>query len=177
MRRLRWRRAATALVIAALVPVAIAGCVQSGSSGSRATLYDSVDGLARDSSVIVVGSVEAQREVTSADTGTITISTVNVANTPANPALGENLDTEAIPVAVGDSVEIRQFAGAGILRLGNEYLLFLTPSMLPGEEAAHFYITGAVAGAYQRDGSEFRRLVPESGDELPTTISIAGEPD
>ena len=40
--------------------------------------------------------------------------------------------------------------------------------------AAQFFITGEVAGAYERDGDQFTRIVTGSGDDLPDTIDIAG---
>ena len=99
---------------------------------------------------------------------------MEVTNTPANPSLGEDLDTETGVVAVGDVIQVREDAGASLLQIGREYLLFLTPSMLPGDMAAQFFITGEVAGAYERDGDQFTRIVTGSGDDLPDTIDIAG---
>ncbi|MDY0908808.1 hypothetical protein [Microbacterium sp. CFBP9034] len=159
------------MLVAALA-VGTAGCAASSASGSRHAMYDSLDSLARDSSVIVVGSVTGQREESSAGF-TSTISTVDVTNTPTNPSLGSN--TEPTPVAVGDVIQVRQDgAEPSVLHAGQEYLLYLTPSMLPGDEAAHFFITGAVAGAYVRDGDQFTRVAIESGDDLPDTIDVAG---
>ena len=98
---------------------------------------------------------------------------MEVTNTPANPSLAENLDIGSGVVAVGDVIQVREDAGASLLQIDREYLLFLTPSMLPGDKAAQFFITGAVAGAYQRDGEQFTRIVTGSGDDLPDTIDIA----
>lgn len=151
--------------------VSLAGCVSSSSSGSRHTLYDDIDDLARDSGAIVVGTVSDQWTA-----GDVTVSTVVVSNTADNPQLGGNVEGGATPMTEGDTVEVRQMNGlpaSGALERGTEYLLFLTPSMLPGPDAEQFYITGAEAGLYKRDGSTFRRVVPDSGDELPETISIA----
>ena len=132
MRRLGKRRAMAAVLVA-VASVVVAGCAQDGESGSRHALYDSLDSLARDSSVIVVGSVTDQREGVSAGAPPPSrISTVEVTNTPANPSLGEDLDTETGVVAVGDVIQVREDAGSSLLQIGREYLLFLTPSMLPG---------------------------------------------
>lgn len=113
----------------------LAGCSQS-SSGSRHTLYDSIDLLAADSSSIVVGTVTAQ----SAE-GDATISSVDVTNAPTNPQLGANLADPTAPAAVGETVEVRQ-DGAPALEVGQEYLLFLTPTMLPAETATLYFVTG-----------------------------------
>lgn len=146
---------------------ALSGCAPS-SSGSRHTLYDDIDGLAADSSSIVVGTVSEQ---TAVDDGAV--SSVEVTNAPTNPQLGGNLAERGNSIAVGDTVEVRQVA-APFLEVGTEYLLFLTPSMLEGDAATQFYVTGADAGIYIRDGDEFRRVAVNSGDTLPSIISIAG---
>ena len=162
----------TALLV--VTSLLAAGCVPGGQSGSRHTLYDDLDSLARDSSAIVVGSVRDQREEASAGFSS-TISTVEVTNSPTNPSLGSNLDAGAVPVAVGEVIQVRQDGPEpNVLQPGQEYLLYLTPSMLSGEESTHFFITGAVAGAYVRNGDDFTRVAVDSGDQLPETISIAG---
>ena len=158
-----------ALLIA--VVSVLAGCSQS-SSGSRATLYDSVESLAADSSSIVVGTVSAQ-----STEGDVTISSVEVTNAPTNSQLGANLPDHTEPAAVGDTVEVRQEDPSPALELGNEYLLFLTPTMLPGEATTQHFVTGAVAGLYIRQDDEFRRVVRDSGDTLPDTITAVGTVD
>lgn len=176
MRRIRTRAAGAALLMA-LVALGAAGCAQAGESASRHTLYDSLDSLARDSSDIVIGPVSAQREETS-DGFASTVSTVDVINVPTNPSLGSNVDSESEPVAVGDVIEVRQDGHEpSVLRSGQEYMLYLRPTELPGSEAEQFFITGAIAGAYVRDGDSFRRVTPDSGDDLPDTIDITGTED
>ncbi|WP_274646430.1 hypothetical protein [Microbacterium sp. C7(2022)] len=150
------------------VTIALAtGCTQT-SSGSRATLYESIDALAADSAAIVVGTVSGQT-----DDGDTTISTIEVINAPDNPTLGQNLTQQNSPVSVGDTVEVRQMT-APLLTVDDEYLLFLTPTELSGDAADQYFVTGADAGIYVRDGDEFRRVATDSGDTLPDVISIAG---
>ena len=176
MKRLGRRVAFTTALLVA-TPLVAVGCVPGGQSGSRHTLYDDLDSLARDSSAIVVGSVRDQREETSAGFSS-TISTVEVTNSPANPSLGSNLDSGAVPIAVGEVIQVRQDGPEpSVLHPGQEYLLYLTPSMLSGEESTHYFITGAVAGAYVRNGDQFTRVAIDSGDQLPDTITIAGTED
>ncbi|HKP07778.1 MAG TPA: hypothetical protein VJU58_11055 [Microbacterium sp.] len=160
------------MALAALMVIMLTACASS-SSGSRATLYESLEALAADSSVIVIGTVTGQSTVAgpSGDSST-TVSTVEVTNAPSNPQLGGNLEGDLVTVAVGDVVEVRQDTGP-LLMQGEEYLLFLTPSMLPGDAASDYFITGAVAGLYARNGDEFRRVVLDSGDTLPETFTIA----
>ena len=86
----------------------------------------------------------------------------------------EDLDTESGMVAVGDVIQVREDAGSSLLLIGREYLLSRTPGMLPGDMAAQFFITGEVAGAYEKDGDQFTRIVTGSRDGLPDTIDIAG---
>ncbi|WP_345800856.1 hypothetical protein AAIB33_15495 [Microbacterium sp. AZCO] len=156
-----------AVGLVAVLLVALAGCTQS-SSGSRATLYDGIDALAADSSAIVIGTVTAQHTEDDA-----TVSTVEVDNAPSNPQLAAHLDDPGTPVAVGDAIDVREI-GDPLLTVGEEYLLFVTPTMLTGPAASDYYVTGAHAGVYIRDGEVMRRVVTDTGDDLPETISIAG---
>lgn len=168
----RWVSGVAGATIAALV---LAACASS-SSGSRATLYESIDQLAADSSAIVVGTVHGQRTE-----GDVTISSVEVTHSSFNPQLGANLTDESA-VAAGDVVEVRQDVAsshtggdhAPLLSDGDQYMLFLTPTMLEGDAAAQYFITGAVAGLYVRDGADFRRVVTDSGDALPERIATSG---
>lgn len=156
--------------------LALTGCTSS-SSGSRATLYESIDDLARDSTAIVVGTVTSQRQDDEA-----MISTFEVSNAPTNPQLGANVESADSPLVEGDIIEVRQMdsgaessMAAPLLASDQEYLLFLTPSMLAGDAATQFYVTGAQAGLYVRDGDEFRRVVMDTGDTLPETITTTGD--
>jgi len=158
-------------LLIAVVSVLAAGCSQS-SSGSRHTLYDSVESLAADSSSIVVGTVSAQ-----STEGDVTISSVEVGNAPTNPQLAANLPDRTEPAAVGETVAVRQDDSSPALELGKEYLLFLTPTMLSGDAATQYFVTGAVAGLYVRQDDEFRRVVRDSGDTLPDTIAAVGTVD
>lgn len=152
--------------LALLVASSLAGCATS-SSGSRHTLYDSNDALVADSSDVVVGTVQS----TGTD-GDATVATLEVENTPDNPSLGSNIDADVRTVEVGDVIGVRQQTDEK-LSAGAQYLLYLTPTMLSGDAADQYYITGAVAGMYVRDGDVFRRVVPDSGDTLSETISIS----
>ncbi|MFH8251065.1 hypothetical protein ACH3VR_11915 [Microbacterium sp. B2969] len=156
----------TAAVVMGLTIVTLVGCSQSV-SGSRHTLYDSIDALAADSSAIVVGTVTSHHVE-----GEGTVSSVQVSNAPTNPQLGANVEGGACDIAVGDVVDVREI-GEPHLDAGGDYLLFLTPTMLTADAAADYYVTGADAGIYVRDGDVMRRLVTDSGDALPETISIA----
>jgi len=67
---------------------------------------------------------------------------------------------------------VRQMTDPRLVR-GGQYALFLTPTMLSGEAASQYYVTGAEAGIYVRDGDVFRRVATDSGDTLPDTLDIA----
>lgn len=54
--------------------------------------------------------------------------------------------------------------------------LWLTPTMLDGDAANDFFVTGSNAGMYLVDGDIARRVATETGDKLPETIEIAGRP-
>ncbi|KAF2414317.1 hypothetical protein B1729_05210 [Microbacterium sp. B35-04] len=115
-----------------------------------------------------MGTVSAQ-----STEGDATISSVKVTNAPTNPQLGANLADPAGGPAAASLEEGRQELSP-TLELGEEYFLFLTPTMLPGEAATQYFVTGAVAGLYLRHDDEFRRVVPDSGDTLPDTITATG---
>ena len=132
-------------------------------------LYDSIDGLASDSTAIVIGTVTDQR--TDGDT---TVSTLEVLSAPNSPQLGATAP-DAEPVSVGDTVAVRQDpASRPLLEEGEDYALWLTPTMLGGDAANEFFITGSNAGMYFVDGDIARRVAMETGDELPETITISG---
>jgi hypothetical protein len=152
--------------LALLVAANLAGCASS-SSGSRHALYDSDDAMVRDSTDIVVGTVQG-----SSVDGDATVATIEVENAPTNPSLGSNIDAETETIEVGDVIEVRQQTDPK-LSTGSQYLLYLTPTGLSGEAAEQYYITGAVAGMYVREGDVFRRVVPDSGDTVSETISIS----
>lgn len=163
MRRAPW------IVTAALgLIVALTACT-GGSSGSRHTLYDGIDELAADSSAIVVGSVSAQRTE-----GDQTVSSIVVEGSSTNPHLAENLDGGPSTIEPDDVIDVRQMSSDPLLTPGAEYALFLTPTMLPGDAASQYFVTGAVAGIYVRDGDTFHRVAVDSGDTLPETIEVAG---
>jgi hypothetical protein len=83
----------------------------------------------------------------------------------------------AEPVSAGDAVAVRQDPSSRpLLEKGKEYALWLTPTMLDGDAANDFFITGSNAGMYLVDGDIARRVATETGDNLPETIEIAGRP-
>ncbi|MEV7693771.1 hypothetical protein AB0N73_10630 [Microbacterium sp. NPDC089189] len=168
------RKSAVAAVLVSLALLA-SGCASGSSvddaSGSRAVLYDSIEGLASDSTAIVIGTVTEQRT-----DGDATISTIEVSNAPWSPGLGSTAP-EAELVVVGDLVDVRQDpASRPLLEVGTEYALWLTPTMLPDDAASQFFITGSNAGMYVVDGDIARRGATDTGDDLPDTIAIEGRP-
>ncbi len=48
--------------------------------------------------------------------------------------------------------------------------------MLDGDAGNEFFITGSNAGMYLVDGDIARRVAKDTGDELPETIAITGQP-
>jgi hypothetical protein len=140
------------LVAGALV-LALSGCVQSGSSGSRHELYDSLDSLVAATEVIVTGTVTEQ-----VGSGT-TISTVEV---------GEAL----LPLGFATTTITVRELGPPLLAVGDEYLLFLVPTELQGVSADEYFVTGAQAGIYRADGDDWVRALTDTGDTLPERIAL-----
>lgn len=155
------------------------------SQDSRVRLYGSLDDMVRDSALIVSGTVTAHVPATDDlsddyDHSAITRSKVAVDAVYSPGGLGDTMEPEVSAqlrsVAVGDTVAVRQFGAvdavstAGpILTQGARYLLFLTPTMLPGAAADDFFTVGSSAGVYRFDGASFVR-VTDDGDTVPATL-------
>jgi len=174
------QNASIAAVLGGLL-IGTSGCAPEpklGSDASRAVIYESVEALAQDSSVVVVGTPVSQTEVRDLDDVTdFTVTTFEISEVVQQ-------NTDASPPAPGSTVEIRQLGTAAydpipapILTVGTSYLLFLTPSGLDGEQASQFYVTGGNAGLYSaptdsavRGTPTFTQVSAEEGEELPVTI-------
>lgn len=182
----RWlasfRASGAALILVGLV--SLSGCAVTGqpndSQGSRVTLYDSLEQLIADSAIIVSGTVSEQAGDSAGTQGSsVTISTVTVDTSfsPANVASSlPDGEARPSPPAPGSTVAVRQFGtpgtvstGGPLLEPGVRYLLFLTPTALPGPAAADYFIVGSEAGIYRAEGERFTR-VAQGGDRLPGTI-------
>ena len=157
-------------VAAAVVAVLLlAGCATSGSSGSRVELYDSVAGIAADSTLVVVGRVTLQEDDDSPqDT---VVSTLEIVERFLPAGLGSGLPGTRLPDKIGDTVQVRQVVEPYMQR-GESYLLFLRPSELPGAASGQYFTTGADAGVYHVEGTSFVHAEFD-GDTLPTTLTRA----
>ena len=79
----------------------------------------------------------------------------------------------------GSTVIVRQTGSSSqapavpLLKVGEQYLLYLTPSGLDGEQAEQFYVTGANAGIYAEtsSGDEYRQVQRQEGEDLPLTVT------
>lgn len=186
-------RKSTVLLVTALSVCGIAGCSQAATPpsaptdvqrvlhASRATLYDSYADLAADSTLVVLGTVLSQ-DVLHGDVD-VTVSTVDIDKVLPAASLGAHVRRQASnpATATPTSVAVRQMGSsayselpAPLLTEGTQYLLFLTPSQMPGEAASQYYITGADAGVLLPEHNGFTRMNLESGDSLPTTVSASG---
>lgn len=143
-----------------------------GMHGSRTVLYQDVEHLLGDSTIVVRGVVVEQ--TTAEDQGiTQTLSTLEVTE---SFAVAES--DEGAPLA---SVVVRQYRDgdyselpAPLLEQGQEYLLFLASAQIRGHDN-HFWITGGQAGLYQADagGEIYRRIAIDEGDALPEQLTAA----
>lgn len=178
-----------------LVPLAasIAGCSTpetSGMHGSRTELYKSVEGIAADSSIAAVVEVRSQEVLKPASERdfAFTLSSVTVVSTLTPKGLANELAStvQTDPLSDGSEIVVRQMGTADIetpapiLKTGEQYLLFLVPSMLEGEAASQFWVTGGSAGVYEVAGDDFARGSDvsfthgpfEEGDTLPPTLTV-----
>lgn len=170
-------KAMGALPLVVGVVIVLAGCggpgtTGGGSASSRARIYSSLEEMTADSDVVLTGTAGTQDEVTDIPGSTLAST---VTDLTVDDVLRADDDT-----AAGSTVVVRQiatgdgwFSGGPEAKLepGQRYLLFLVHSGLDGEAATDFYPVGAVAGIYRADGEAFTRLVPDSGDDLPSTLS------
>lgn len=141
-------------------------------SGMRATLYSSVEELAADSGAIVTGTVVSQQP--GADGSVVSDLEVTASYRPAE--LGANLRGGPVPIPEGAIVKVTTFGGVTSVgstdvTSGKQYLMFLTPTDLPGATQDEFFITGVTAGLYSADGARFVKA-PSEGDRLPEVLTV-----
>ena len=170
---MKFTRALRVVLVALSAGAVVSGCgTGGGSSSSRAHLYSSLEEMTADSDLVLTGTAGAQDVVSDIPGSTIASTVTDLAVTNVLQA-----DDATAP---GSTVVVRQMAtGSGwfssgteaALEPGQRYLLFLVHSGLDGDAAADFYPVGAVAGIYRADGEAFARVVPDSGDDLPATLS------
>lgn len=177
------KRTVIAIASASVLAVGLAGCSSAFSSGgSRAELYDSVASLADDSSIIVAGTVESQETVSDVpDGGASTLSTFTVAKSAKTDCSHPD----------GSTITVRQVGSpktsgpAPFLEPGGSYLLYLHPSGLDGDRAAHFFVTGGSAGIYELQqnaavrssgnvsgATAFTKAPSDEGDTLPAELTL-----
>lgn len=172
----------------------LTGCSTPGTvhiGGSRSELYDSVEGIAADSSLVAVVELTGQEILTPSSNIDIpyTLSTVSLVDTFAPAGLAGELRRGITATAAepGSQIVVRQMGTAEmetpapILKSGRKYLLFLTPSMLEGEAASQFSVTGGSAGVFDApddvaargEDATFTHAPYEEGDKLPETLTAS----
>ena len=149
---------------------------------SRTKLYSSMQELVDDTPLIVTGTVGNTRVDKDVDGRShVTLHDVEIMNV---------VKGDAQP---GETIVLRQTGkdDPSILKDSETALLFLLPSGLPGDLADQFFPKGVYAGIYMpddgndlavlsssaednasADGVDFSRLITDSGDDLPETISL-----
>ena len=137
---------------------------------SRTRLYSSVSEMAKDSAIVVVGTVLSDSVTADIDPVTeFTLASVRVdkvVDQNQRSPIGAN-------VVVRQAGSPTQMSQIPLLKTGKQYLLFLTASGLDGEQAEQFYVTGANAGIYENrsGGDAFAQVQRQVGEDLPMTIS------
>lgn len=181
-------RSLVCLTTAGIIAGALVGCTTSSDEdGSRVKLYNSVSEVSSDSSLVASGTVDSQKQVAAtATTSPYIASTFTVAATYTPAGLGANVSSGAAPIKAGDKIVVRQIGTLNAisdtpkLAPGSGYLLFLTPTGLPGAPVNNYYVTGATAGIYESgtgavssltDGSASFTKLGDDGDKLPATLS------
>lgn len=165
--------------------IGLGGCSHTTSAISRETLYNSLQAMADDSTVIVIGTPTSER--VASDTGDnidFTLDTFVVDTVVKGQQTVEVHDTITVrqtgtrPAGTTNTKTSGQ-SGVLFLDLGTRYLLYLTAWDDASEDSgAQYYITGVDAGIYvasTTDGSDsFTRANPDSGDTLPDSVTIQG---
>ena len=189
----RIRTTAVALGLVLTSTLALAACANETTYGhaSRAVIYQSLDQLVGDATLVVTGTVTgvATEEALPEDGGPpLTVFTFAVDESLSPAGLADGLRELGLPaeaVDKGASINVLQYgttaeeAGdAPRLEGGQAYLLFLNPTMLPGEHASDYYITGVEAGLYSAQGASVTEetifvSASDDGDQLPKELSPA----
>jgi len=138
----------------ASTPSSHSSATQSAGSLSRVKYYNSTKAMADDSAVIVIGT--PQSETVAADIDgildfTLTSFVVDkVVKGHQTVKVHDVIIVRQIGARPGSetNAETPQVALVPLLDIGTRYLLYLTPSGLPGDLASQYYVTGADAGIY-----------------------------
>jgi hypothetical protein len=136
-------------------------------TASRARSYRSVAELARDATLVIVGTANG---ATTESLGGIPFTTTSV----------EVVRVLSGDAAVGATIPVHQTGGPGIvspelppvMRPGQRYLLFLEPFTGPGVQTPQRYTIVGLAGIWGLEGGVARRLDPAS-TELPDGLSVS----
>lgn len=173
------------LTVFALVPSTLVGCSTSESTssdttgGSRAKMYASLNGVIADSSVVITGTVRSQVSEPDppSNRSPHTLSTLVLATNLHLAGLQSAPLSNGV-LAPGSEAIVRQIGIPGghseapLLRVGDSYLLMLTPSSLPGEAGKQYYVTGVTAGLWRADRSGGYVQPLNQGDELPAELTV-----
>lgn len=174
-RALRW---CVVVVAATMIPLGLTACGVSGGNGSRHHIYQSLNELISDSTTIVEVVVEDQNTFAATDsTSAHTVSEAMVATAAVPLGLALTNESSVLTPKVGSMISVRQLGEPGsrsdtpYLKGGGQYLLFLTPTMLPGAASNEFYVTGGVAGIYEFNGDIYVRA-SKDGDRIPEELTV-----
>ena len=176
----RWAGAAIlslGVALAACASVPSTETVDSPTSqGSRVTIYQSLDELIADSSLIVLGSVAEQAVLP----GDVSASELVVDQAFVPTGLAQSFAQAGVQPSTrdpGETVTVLQHGTLDtvtsvgtLLEEGGSYLLFLNPTGLSGAAAEGFFIVGGEAGLYKAEGGAFVRL-SQGGDHIPATLT------
>lgn len=150
--------------------------------GSRAKVYDSVDSLLEDSSLVVTATVTRQESGVDAQLPvTISAVTIDAVHKSSGPSTQKVIPGSQIRVLqIGTSETEQDYP---LIRDGELYLLFLTTSTNWSSSNREYYVTGVWAGVYEASVAVRTREAPRlferlhiEGDTLPAEINIADLP-
>ncbi|GAA1732995.1 hypothetical protein [Brachybacterium phenoliresistens] len=160
--------------------------IGAGMSGSRATIYDSLDSMRANCDLVVKAIVDsyANGERTLLDGDTLSTTEVRVIVEDYSSPEPQGSDSELLPTSFPELIVIQhgspdmQETPAPILELGKTYILFRNQTQPAGQDSEKFFIAGGDAGIYLQEVTlnlateESFRSIGESGDNIPESATI-----
>ena len=184
------KRLGTVILATAMVSIVLTGCggqtakeATNANEISRAKTYSSLNALADDSDLVVVGKVTSAKVARDlADSTDFTLVDIDVLRAIKGDASADTTLT------VRQTGSAEQKSPETLLAKDDVFMLFLTKSGLSGEQASQYYVTGANAGVYElkdqsaqteakltsndAQATTFARVNTDSGDNLPMTLDL-----
>ena len=140
----------------------------------RVQSFQNIGELIDSSNLVVTGTVVKEEIVTDAVKDAPVLESTFEIKTVLAGAVPGGKSTVVVRMYTSTSNQDK----SNVLKVGSDYMLFLTDSGLKGDLASQYYVTGYEAGAYVADSTTdgvttYKRLIKTEGDVLPATLTEA----